>query len=127
MPPTTGGGSSGGSSSGGSATGGTQKPTESTITVTDQKTGATALVTTGSNGKVTAQVTVPAGVSHGTLRIPCTGGTGTVAVQVLPDGSRKVLPRSVYRNGALTVQVDRSATLELVDGSKQFADVTSRD
>ena len=50
-----------------------------------------------------------------------------MAVQVLPDGSRRVLPRSVYQNGALTVQVDRSATLELVDGSKQFTDVSGRD
>lgn len=128
VPPTGGGGSTGGGSTGGgSSSGGTQEPTESTITVTDTKTGTTALVSTTDDGKVTAQVTVPAGVTHGTLRIPCTGGTGTVAVRVLADGTRQVLPRSVYQDGALTVRVDGSCTLELVDGSKQFSDVTGKD
>ena len=119
-----GGGSNGGGSNGGGAGGGTQKPSGGSVTVTDSKTGATAQVTTGADGRVTAQVTVPAGVAHATLRIPCAGDTGTVAVLVGADGSRRVLPRSVYQDGILTVRVDGSATLELVDGSRQFADVS---
>lgn len=119
-----GGGSNGDGSNGGGAGGGTQKPSGGSVTVTDSKTGATAQVTTGADGRVTAQVTVPAGVAHATLRIPCAGDTGTVAVLVGADGSRRVLPRSVYQDGILTVRVDGSATLELVDGSRQFADVS---
>lgn len=126
--PPSGGGTGGGGGSAGGGAGETQKPAETPgVTVTDTKTGATAQVTTGADGKVTAQVTVPAGVAHATLSIPCAGNTGTVAVRVLADGTRQVLPRSVYRDGVLTVRVDGSCTLELVDGSKQFTDVTSRD
>ena len=96
------------------------------MTVTDEKTGASAQVTTGTDGKVTAQVTVPQGVSQATIRIPCKkGNTGTVAVLVGEDGSRRVLPYSVYENGNLAVRLDGSARIELVDGSKDFSDVGS--
>ena len=126
----TGGG--GGASGGGSAGGGgsaTEEPEESvTVTVTDEKTGATAQVTTAPDGKVTAQVTIPNGVDHATIRIPCkTANPGTVAVRILADGTRQVLPRTVYQDGALAVRLDESASIELVDNSKSFSDVAAGD
>ena len=128
----TGGGAGGGASGGGGAVTPVPDlptpPAETvTTTVTDEKTGTTAKVTTTADGKVTAQVTVPEHVNHAAIRIPCTGDTATVAVLVRADGTRQVLPRSVYRNGALTVRLDGSATIELVDGSKHFSDVAEGD
>lgn len=96
-----------------------------TVTVTDEKTGASAQVTTTADGKVSAQVTVPQGVSSATIPIPCQGTTGTVAVMVLADGSRQVIPHSVYRDGTLFVRLSDSARVELVDASKDFSDVKS--
>lgn len=137
---TAGGGGTGGGAGGGASGGGgtvtpvpdlptppTETVTTTTTTVTDEKTGATAQVTTTADGKVTAQVTVPEHVDHAAIRIPCTGDTATVAVLVRADGTRQVLPRSVYRNGALTVRLDASATIELVDGRKHFSDVAEED
>lgn len=128
---TGGGGASGGGGGGGAVTPVPDLPTPPaetvTTTVTDEKTGTTAKVTTTADGKVTAQVTVPEHVDHAAIRIPCTGDTATVAVLVRADGTRQVLPRSVYRNGALTVRLDGSATIELVDGSKHFSDVAEGD
>lgn len=123
---TGGGGSTGGGSTGG---GSVEKPEEPvTVTVTDEKTGATAQVTTAPGGKVTAQVTVPNGVDHATLRIPCkTASSGTVAVRILADGTRQVLSRSVYQDGVLSVRLDESASIELVDNSKNFSDVAAGD
>lgn len=130
---TGGGGSTGGGSTGGGGSigggGSVEKPEESvTVTVTDEKTGATAQVTTAPDGKVTAQVTVPNGVDNATLRIPCkTANSGTVAVRILADGTRQVLSRSVYQDGVLVVRLDESASIELVDNSKNFSDVAAGD
>lgn len=126
---TGGGGSTGGGAGGGGGAAGPEEPEKpapgETVTVTDEKTGASAQVTTSADGKVTAQVTVPQNVSHATIRIPCKGDAGTVAVLVGEDGSRRVLPYSVYENGSLAVRLDGSAHIELVDGSKTFSDISS--
>ena len=98
-------------------------PAGETVTVTDDKTGATAQVTTSADGKVTAQVTVPQGAGTSTLAIPCRGGASTVAVVVEEDGSRRVLPYTVYGDGALTVRLEHSARIEVVDNAKTFSDV----
>lgn len=125
-PPAGGGGMGGGGEAAPEEPAG-EPSEEPSATVTDEKTGATAQVSTGTDGRVTAQVTIPAGVDHATLRIPCQGQTGTVAVMVLADGTRKVLPRSVYQDGVLAVRLEESATIELVDGSKHFSDVEGGD
>lgn len=64
---------------------------------------------------------IPGGV---TLTVPMTDSTpGTVAVLVHGDGTRKVVRKSVAEGGGITIPLDGSARLELVDNSKQFSDV----
>ena len=126
QPPAGGGGSGGGGSA-------PEKPEESkpaedkVETVTDERTGATAVVTTTPEGAVRAEVTLPQDVARATLGIPCTGNANTVAVLVEADGSRRVLPRSVYRDGVLLVQVNGSGRLEITEGQAQFTDVSEQD
>ena len=48
---------------------------------------------------------------------------GTVAVLIHEDGAREVVRKSVADNGTVTIPLDGSAKLEIVDNSKQFADV----
>ena len=123
-PPVDGGGSDG--SGGGSGDGSGEPAEDTTVTVTDEKTGSSALVTTTTpQGSVTAQVTIPQGVSSAVLPIPCRGSAGTVAVRVLEDGSRQILPYSLYQNGTLHVQLDSSAKIELVDRTTSLSDVGS--
>lgn len=130
----SGGGSGGGSTggSGGTSGGGSSNPEgpsnpgeDVTITVTDNKTGASAQVTTTTDGKVSAVVTIPHDVDTATIPIPCKGTPGTVAMLVLSDGTRQVIPHSVYRDGTLFVRLEDSARVELVDAAKDFSDVNS--
>lgn len=128
-PPAGGGGGIGGGGSGGAGGSAPVTPpaADGTVTITDKKTGASALVTTTETGTVHADVTIPQGVSHATLRIPCKGGVQTVAVVVGTDGSRSVLPKSVYQDGVLIVRMDRSARIKLLDNGKSFSDVRETD
>lgn len=48
---------------------------------------------------------------------------GTVAVLVREGGTRQVIRKSMAGNKSLTVSLDGSAKIEIVDNSKQFADV----
>ena len=128
----TGGGSTGGGSTGGGSTGGEvvspEGPSDNTtVIVKDEASGAYATVTTTQSGQVSADVTVPDGVSHAVIRIPCSGKAGTVAVQVMEDGSRHKVLNSFYQDGALTVRLKQSAHLELVDAGKLFSDVAVGD
>lgn len=135
-PPAGGGGTGGGAGGGGGASGGgsagggggaapaPEKPgTDTVVDVTDEKTGASAVVTTTPAGAVSAVVTLPQGVQHASLNIPCTPKAGTVAVLVKEDGARQVLPKSVLTKDGLTVRLDGSARIELVDNSRTFSDV----
>ena len=59
-----------------------------------------------------------------TVEIPVEKTTpGTVAVLIHEDGAREVVRKSVADNGTVTIPLDGSAKLEIVDNSKQFADV----
>lgn len=127
-----GGGGTGGGAGGGGGTGGGEvppvEPGEDVITnVTDEKTGASAVVTTTSTGDVSAVVTLPQGVKQASLNIPCTPKAGTVAVLVKEDGTRQVLPKSVLTKDGLTVRLDRSARIELVDNTQTHSDVKTSD
>lgn len=127
-PPAGGGSSGGGSSSGGSGGGAggggaTETPETPNTTVTDEKTGATAQVTTDDKGTVTAQVTLPQGVKRATLHIPAQVSPSTVAMVVKEDGSREILRKSVPTQDGLAVQVTESCQIQLVDNSAAFADV----
>ncbi len=89
------------------------------VTVTAQQTGNTVELTVTAGGKTVENV--PGGV---TLTVPTASATpGTVAVLVREDGTREVVRKSVADNGAVTIPLDGSAKLEIVDNSGTFADV----
>ena len=48
---------------------------------------------------------------------------GTVAVLVYEDGTRETVRRSVAEDGGVRIPLNGSATVEIVDNSKEFADV----
>lgn len=60
-----------------------------------------------------------------TVRVPLTeekNKVGTVAILVMPDGTEKVLTKSVTKDGGLIVPLDGSAKIKYVDNSKTFDD-----
>ena len=90
-----------------------------TVTVTAEQVGSSVELTVTAGGRTIQNV--PGGV---TLTVPAANTTpGTVAVLVHPDGTREVVRKSVANNGAVTIPLDGSAKLEIVDNSRQFADV----
>ena len=86
--------------------------------VTEQKDNAVTLTLTADGEKVEK---VPGGV---TLSVPVeNAGPGTVAVVVHEDGTRETVRKSVAGDGKVNVPLDGSATVEIVDNSKDFTDV----
>lgn len=65
---------------------------------------------------------VPGGV---TLTVPAETAAGTVAVIVREDGTREVVRKSVAGEDSVRISLDGSATIEIVDNSKDFADVAA--
>lgn len=65
---------------------------------------------------------VPGGV---TLTVPAETAAGTVAVLVREDGTREVVRKSVAGEDSVRIPLDGSATIEIVDNSKDFADVAA--
>ncbi len=90
-----------------------------TVTVTAGQAGNTVELTVTAGGKTVERV--PGGV---TLTVPVEHTTpGTVAVLVHPDGTREVVRKSVADGDSVTIPLEGSAKLELVDNSKEFFDV----
>lgn len=90
--------------------------------VTEQVGGAVALTLTAGGKTVDS---VPGGV---TLTVPAEDAApGTVAVRVNQDGTRETIQKSVVKDGALAIPLDGSATVEIVDNSKDFDDVSPTD
>ncbi len=90
--------------------------------VTEQVGDAVALTLTAGGETVDS---VPGGV---TLTVPAEdAGAGTVAVLIHDDGTREVLQRSVVKDGKLSATLSGSATVEIVDNGKTFADVRPTD
>lgn len=90
-----------------------------TVTVAAEKTGNTVELTVTAGGR--AVESVPGGV---TLTVPAGNATpGTVAVLIHEDGAREVVRKSVAGDGSITIPLDGSAKLEIVDNSKRFDDV----
>jgi hypothetical protein len=88
--------------------------------VTEQVEQGIALTLT-AGGK--AVENVPGGV---TLSVPAAdAGPGTVAVLVHEDGTRETLRKSIVEDGKVNIPLSGSATVEIVDNSKSFADVPS--
>ena len=90
-----------------------------TIIVTAEQTGNTVELSVTVGGRTVQSV--PGGV---TLTIPMGNTTpGTVAVLVHPNGTQEVVRKSVAGGGAVTIPLDGSAKLVIVDNSGYFADV----
>ena len=97
-----------------SSTGGTVQ------VVTEQVDNAVSLALIAGGRNVES---VPGGL---TLTVPVEdAGPGTVAVLVHNDGTRETIRKAVPENGELSVLLDGPATVEIVDNSKEFADVSS--
>lgn len=87
--------------------------------VTEQEDNSVTL-TLSAGGKTVDSV--PGGV---TLTVPVEDdGPGTVAVLVREDGTRETIRKSVAGDGKIDIPLDGSATVEIVDNSKDFADVS---
>ncbi len=90
-----------------------------TVTVAAEKVGNTVELSVTAGGR--AVESVPGGV---TLTVPAEDATpGTVAVLVHGDGAREVVRKSVAGDGSITIPLEGSAKLEIVDNSKRFDDV----
>ena len=90
-----------------------------TVTVSAEKSGNTVELAVAAGGK--AVDSIPGGL---TLTVPVEHtAPGTVAVLVKADGTREVVRKSVANDRAVTIPLDGSATVEIVDNSRQFADV----
>lgn len=123
-----GGGGAGGGIGGGSGGTTPENPGENTtVTITDSNTGATAQVTTTADGQVSAQVSLPEGTGKASFSIPWQGSRQVVAVEVLSDGSTRVLPYSVWRDGEVALQVKASGLIRLEERTATFQDVAEGD
>ena len=88
--------------------------------VTEQVDQAVVLTLTAGGEKVEE---LPGGL---TLSVPVEdAGPGTVAVLVHEDGTRETIRKSVVEDGMVNIPLNGSATVEIVDNSKEFADVPS--
>lgn len=93
------------------------------VQVAAEQVGQSVVLTLSADGQPVENV--PGGV---TLTVPAeNAGPGTVAVLVHEDGAREIVPRSVVKDGKVTAQLSGSATVEIVDNSKTFADVRPTD
>ena len=89
------------------------------VTVTAEVKGNTVELSVTAGGKTVENI--PGGV---TLTVPAENTTpGTVAVLVHEDGTREVVRKSVAGDGSITIPLEGSARLEIVDNSKSFDDV----
>lgn len=90
-----------------------------TVSVTAEQVGSTVELSVSAGGKPVDSI------SGGlTLTVPVRNAVpGTVAVLIGADGTRQVVRKSVAGNGSITIPLNGSAKLEIVDGSKSFTDV----
>ena len=92
-----------------------------TLNVVTERVEQGIALTLTAGGK--AVENVPGGV---TLSVPAAdAGPGTVAVLVHEDGTRETLRKSIVEDGKVNIPLSGSATVEIVDNSKSFADVPS--
>ena len=90
------------------------------ITVVASVDDNTVHVNVSANGETVTDI--PGGV---TLTVPAETTAGTVAVIVHDDGSREVVRKSLAEGDSVRIPLDGSATVEIVDNSKDFADVAA--
>ena len=90
-----------------------------TVSVAAEQVDNTVVLTLSANGRDVG--VLPGGL---TLTVPAEdAGPGTVAVLVYEDGARETIRKSVADNGAVRIPLSGSATVEIVDNSREFADV----
>ncbi len=88
----------------------------------EQKVNSVAVTLTAGGKEVKS---VPGGL---TVTVPVENATpGTVAVLVHEDGARETIRKSIAGDGKLNIPLDGSATVEIVDNSKGFSDVSPTD
>lgn len=79
--------------------------------------------TRNSNTAPTVKVELPKSAGETKVEIPVSNATpGTVAVLVHPDGTEEIVKNSVPTENGIQLTVDGSATVKIVDNSKDFAD-----
>ena len=89
------------------------------VSVTAEQEGRSVTFTLAAGGERVEQV--PGGL---TLTIPAeNAGPGTVAMLVHEDGSREILQRSIAEDGRMSIPLNGSAKIEIVDNSRTFSDV----
>ena len=89
------------------------------VNIAAEQVGQLVVLTLTAGGEAVEQV--PGGL---TLTVPAeNAGPGTVAVLVHADGTRETLQRSMVEDGKMNIPLNGSATVEIVDNSKAFADV----
>ncbi|MGN1004510.1 MAG: S-layer homology domain-containing protein [Oscillospiraceae bacterium] len=114
----------------GTVTASTKNTDGSTLVVVTEKDGTVTTTYTAANGvqvvtvdkpgaDVTVAVTVPKTVGEATVTIPAAVTTGTVAVNA---ETGEIIKLSVPTEGGLTVRLDSSVKLVLIDNSKDFVD-----
>ncbi|MDE6260471.1 MAG: S-layer homology domain-containing protein [Oscillospiraceae bacterium] len=93
--------------------------TSGIVTVTAEKTGNIVELSVTVGGRIVTSI--PGGL---TLTVPVSYTTpGTVAVLIHNNGTREVVRKSVADNGSMTIPLNGSAKLEIVDNSRYFYDV----
>ena len=71
----------------------------------------------------TVSIELPKGAGETKVEIPVSNVTpGTVAVLVHPDGTEEILKNSVPTEDGIQLTVDGSATVKIIDNSKDFID-----
>lgn len=99
---------------------------EDDAVVTDEVSGASAVVSVSEEGGVRAEITVPASGIPAVLTIPCKASSSSVAVLLAADGSRSVLPWAVPVQDGLMLRVEQSCTVVLEDRPADYSDVSSQ-
>ncbi len=92
---------------------------EGMITVAAEASGTTVEIEISAGDEVVDEI--EGGI---TVTVPCEDVTaGTVAVIVYEDGTTDVIRQSVTDGDTMTIPLNGSATIEIVDNSKDFEDV----
>ena len=80
--------------------------------------------TRNSSTAPTVKVELPKGAGETKVEIPVSNAKpGTVAVLVHPDGTEEILKNSIPPEGGIRLTVDGSATVKIIDNSKDFVDI----
>ena len=89
------------------------------VNVVTEQVGQSVVLTLTSGGETLKDI--PGGV---TLTVPAAdAGPGTVAVLLHDDGTSEILRKSIAGDGKVSIPLNGSAVVEIVDNSKDFADV----